>query len=103
MNTASNASPKFQLSPVQLIAGCLAAITAAVLASFFGVAGTIIGTALGSVVGTAGTALYSHSIRRTQARIRVHRIHEHAAGVPAEQAGSAASYTAGRRAPEPGQ
>ena len=25
MNTASNAGPKFELSPVQLIAGCLAA------------------------------------------------------------------------------
>lgn len=69
MNTASNAAPKFELSAVQLIAGCLAAITAAVLASFFGVAGTVIGTALGSIVGTAGTAIYSHSIRRTRARL----------------------------------
>jgi hypothetical protein len=102
MNTASNASPKFELSVVQLIAGCLAAITAAVLASFFGVAGTIIGTALGSVVGTAGTALYSHSIRRTQARLRVLHAHEQAGGALAEQAGHAASYTAGRRAPESG-
>jgi hypothetical protein len=75
MNTASNSRPKFELSPVQLIAGCLAAVTAAVLASFFGVAGTIIGTALGSIVGTAGTALYTHSIRTTQARLHTIRAH----------------------------
>jgi hypothetical protein len=79
MTTASDASPpKFELSPVNLIAGCLAAVTAAVLASFFGVAGTIIGTALGSIVGTAGTAIYTHSIRRTQRRLNTLRSH----GVP---------------------
>jgi hypothetical protein len=78
MNTASNASPKFELSPVSLIAGCLAAMTAAVLASFFGVAGTVIGTALGSIVGTAGTAIYTHSIRTTQARLHAIRTHEQA-------------------------
>jgi hypothetical protein len=80
MNSASNASPKFELSPVQVVAGCLAAVTAAVLASFFGVAGTVIGTALGSIVGTAGTAIYSHSIRRTQARLRAIQTHEAATG-----------------------
>jgi hypothetical protein len=96
MNTGANASPKFELSPVQLIAGCLAAVTAAVLASFFGVAGTIIGTALGSIVGTAGTALYSHSIRRTQARLRRLREHENAQGSDEEPA-PAAPHTGWRQ------
>jgi hypothetical protein len=70
MTTASDAPPKFELSFVQLIAGCLAAVTAAAHASFFGVAGTLIGTAIGSILGTAGTAIYSHSMWRTQARLR---------------------------------
>jgi hypothetical protein len=98
MNTASNASPKFELSPVQLIAGCLAAVTAAVLASFFGVAGTIIGTALGSIVGTAGTAIYTHSIRTTQARLHAVRTAEDAGG--AAGAGELPGDPAGERAHE---
>ncbi|MBJ7597403.1 MAG: hypothetical protein DLM67_05850 [Candidatus Nephthysia bennettiae] len=105
MNAASNASPKFELSPVQLIAGCLAAITAAVLASFFGVAGTVIGTALGSIVGTAGTALYSHSIRKTQARIRAIQAHEQLTGLrhqPVEaRPGQASAEPAGDPTHEP--
>jgi hypothetical protein len=93
MNAASNASPKLELSPVQLIAGCLAAVTAAVLASFFGVAGTVIGTALGSIVGTAGTAVYSHSIRKTQARIRAIQAHEEATGQAPERVGTPSGET----------
>jgi hypothetical protein len=100
MNTASNASPKFELSPVQLIAGCLAAVTAAVLASFFGVAGTIIGTALGSIVGTAGTALYTHSIRTTQARLHTIRTHESAGSAAAAGGGDLPADRAGERAHE---
>jgi hypothetical protein len=88
MTTATDTAPKFELSPVTLIAGCLAAVTAAVLASFFGVAGTIIGTALGSIVGTAGTAIYTHSIRRTQRRLSGLRSQEgHAPGAGAPAAG----------------
>jgi hypothetical protein len=92
MTTATDTAPKFELSPVSLIAGCLAAVTAAVLASFFGVGGTIIGTALGSIVGTAGTAIYTHSIRRTQRRLtglRSHEGHAAAAGPPAAGAPAA--------------
>jgi hypothetical protein len=88
MTTATDTAPKFELSPVTLIAGCLAAVTAAVLASFFGVAGTIIGTALGSIVGTAGTAIYTHSIRRTQRRLSGLGSHEgHAPGASAPATG----------------
>src|SRR3979411_864198 len=97
MNPASNAAPKFELSAVQLIAGCLAAITAAVLASFFGVAGTIIGTALGSIVGTGGTAIYTPSIRTPRARLHAIRAHEQAGGAPAAGDAPAASGLPGYR------
>jgi len=55
---------------VQVAAGALASVSAAVLASLFGVAGTMIGAALASVVSTVGAAIYSDSLRRTHAGIR---------------------------------
>jgi len=51
-----------QLRVPKLLAGALAAITAAVVASFFGVDGTLIGAALGSVVVASGEALYTRSL-----------------------------------------
>jgi hypothetical protein len=62
--------PRFELSATQLLATALAAITATVAASFLGVTGTVIGAALASVVSAIGTAVYSHSLRSTQARVR---------------------------------
>src|SRR3984893_8057983 len=70
MNTTTNDPPKFELSFVQLIAGCLAAITAAVIASRLGVAGTLIGTAVASIVAPVGAALYTLSIRKTHSRLQ---------------------------------
>ena len=70
MSTASDSTPRFELNVVQLIAAALAAITSAVVASFFGVAGTVIGAGIGSLVATLGTAVYAHSLRRTQTRLR---------------------------------
>ncbi len=61
--------PKLQLSLTQVIASALAAITATVAASYFGVSGTVIGAALASVVTVIGNAVYSHSIRRTRERV----------------------------------
>src|SRR4051794_22213973 len=58
------------LSPVQVTAAALASVSAAVIASLFGVAGTMIGAALASVVSTVGAAIYSDSLRRTHAGIR---------------------------------
>ena len=52
------------LSATQIAGGALAAVTATVAASFFGVAGTLIGAALGSVVSTIAAALYSTSLTR---------------------------------------
>src|SRR2546429_1356549 len=76
MDTTTNDPPKFELSFVQLIAGCLAAITAAVVASRLGVAGTLIGTAVASVVAPVGAALYTLSIRKTHARLQHIRPHQ---------------------------
>src|SRR5919107_3067852 len=59
-----------QLSALQISAGALAAVSAAVVASFFGVAGTVIGAAVASVVSTVGAAVYAESMRRTHAGLR---------------------------------
>src|SRR4051794_8987585 len=57
------------LSPVQVAAGALAAVSSAVLLSFFGVAGTLTGAALASVISTVGASLYSASLNRTKERL----------------------------------
>src|SRR4051812_50137347 len=58
------------LSPVQVAASALAAVSSAVLLSFFGVAGTLIGAALASVISTVGATGYSASLRKTSERLR---------------------------------
>jgi len=57
----------------QVLAGALAAITAAVLGSTMGVAGTVIGAGLASVVSTVGGAIYLRSIQRTRQGVRTVR------------------------------
>src|SRR5215203_1235367 len=59
------------LSVPQIAAGALAAVTAAVAASFFGVAGTLIGAALGSVVSSVAAGLYATSLSRAARVIKV--------------------------------
>ena len=63
-------APKPTLSPLQIAGSALAAATSAVVASFFGVAGTVIGAALASVVTTLSATLYSASLRKTNDRLR---------------------------------
>ncbi|GAA2541529.1 hypothetical protein GCM10010435_06270 [Winogradskya consettensis] len=48
----------------KVVAGTLAAIAAAVLGSFLGVAGTLAGAALASVVGSVGTEIFNNSLKR---------------------------------------
>ncbi|MGA5304804.1 hypothetical protein ACPCHT_33185 [Nucisporomicrobium flavum] len=48
----------------KVVAGTLAAVAAAVLGSFLGVAGTLAGAALASVVGSVGTQLFDNSLKR---------------------------------------
>ncbi len=92
------ARPRIQLSPTQVIASALAAITATVAASYLGVAGTVIGAAVASVLTVVGNAVYSHSIQRTSARVRTV---VPAAGRLAPRPAPAASETAPRRARRP--
>ena len=54
----------------QLCASTLASVSAAVVASIFGVTGTIVGAAVMSVIATTGSALYTHGIRRTGAKLQ---------------------------------
>ncbi|MDX6287070.1 MAG: hypothetical protein QOG53_2555 [Frankiales bacterium] len=61
---------KLELSPVQIIGSAIAAVAAAIVCSYFGVAGTVIGTAIASIVATTGSALYAHSMRVTQRRLQ---------------------------------
>jgi hypothetical protein len=46
------------------IAGALAAVCAAVIGSFLGVAGTLIGAAVASVIGSVGTEIYQRSLHK---------------------------------------
>jgi len=54
----------------KLVAGTLAAVSAAVIGSFLGVAGTLIGAAVASLVGGIGTELYEKSLKRGVSRIK---------------------------------
>jgi hypothetical protein len=65
--------PVFGVSVAQISSGALASVTAAVVASYFGVGGTLIGAAITSVVATLGGALYRQSIERAQARVLIRR------------------------------
>src|ERR1700722_3521125 len=58
------------LSAAQVIASVLATLSAAVAASFLGVAGTLLGAALGSVDSTMGTEIYKHYLQRSEERLR---------------------------------
>jgi hypothetical protein len=55
---------------VKLVAGTLAAVSAAVVGSFLGVAGTLIGAAVASLIGTVGTEVYARSLNRGYTRLR---------------------------------
>jgi hypothetical protein len=57
----------------QVLAGALAAVTAALIGSTMGVAGTVIGAGLASMVSTIGGALYLRSIERTTKGVRTVR------------------------------
>jgi hypothetical protein len=62
-----------QLSAVQIAAGALATVSSAVVASFLGVAGTLVGAALASVISTICATLYSESLKKTNERLRAVR------------------------------
>jgi hypothetical protein len=59
-----------RINLVAIIAGTLASISAAVVASYFGVAGTLIGTAVVSIVSSLGAALYAGLLGASAARVQ---------------------------------
>lgn len=68
--TEEKKTRKLEIRPTQLVAGALAAVTAAFLGSTLGVAGTVIGAGVASLVSTLGSAFYQHSLDRTGASLR---------------------------------
>ncbi len=54
----------------QVAASALAAVSAALISSTFGVAGTLIGAAIASIVASVGSTLYLASLRSTNERLR---------------------------------
>jgi hypothetical protein len=61
---------KTDLNAAHVAAAALAAVTAAVIGSELGAAGTVIGAAGASVVTTVGTAVYQTSLERSRQRVR---------------------------------
>lgn len=59
-----------KFSARQILASAAGAVIAALIASIFGVKGTIIGVAIGSAVATLGTALVAQSIERGQEAVK---------------------------------
>jgi hypothetical protein len=51
------------------IAGALAAVCAAVVGSFLGVAGTLVGAAVASIIGSVGTEIYARSLKRGREKL----------------------------------
>jgi uncharacterized membrane protein YgcG len=62
--------PRFDLSVPKILAGALAAASAAVAASWLGVAGTVLGAVVASIVVSITSAVYSHPIEKSTQVIR---------------------------------
>ncbi|HEX2300751.1 MAG TPA: hypothetical protein VHH34_19975 [Pseudonocardiaceae bacterium] len=77
---------KNNLNMTQVAAAALAAVTAALLGSQLGAAGTLIGAAGASVVTTVGTALYSASLERSRERVRA--LAQRTRALPTSRAGA---------------
>jgi hypothetical protein len=80
-----------QLHVSRLLAGALAAVSGAVVASFFGVEGTLIGAALVSLLVAPAEAVYTHSLasaHKVARRSLVRRVGEQAG--PSEEGASEA-------------
>lgn len=61
---------RIDLSFTKIVAGALAAMTAAALGSRLSVAGTVIGAALASIIAAVASALYTASLAHTQAKVK---------------------------------
>lgn len=61
---------RFTLSATQVMASMAAAVTAALVGSRLGVAGTVVGAGLASVISVVGGAIFGHSILLTRKRVK---------------------------------
>ena len=95
----------FGLSVIQIVASTAAAVTAAVIGSRLGVAGTLTGAALASIVSAVGAAVYGHSLLVTRRHMtKALRLVRPTAAAPTTLAGTttpAATRAAGRRTSRP--
>jgi hypothetical protein len=64
------ARARLNLTTSQVAASALAACCASIVASYLGVAGTVIGAAVGSVVATTGAAIYGHLFRTGSRKLK---------------------------------
>lgn len=99
-----------RINPVAIIAGALASLSAAVVASYFGVAGTLIGAAVVSVVSSLAAALYAGLLGRGQGLVQrtattvlhpSNRTEKHS--VPNRPAAGPPEGAAGASAPDSGE
>jgi hypothetical protein len=102
---------RVQLSAVQVAASALASVSAAVVASLFGVTGTVVGAGLVAILSTTGSAIYSSSMKHTSDQLRRAREQLLTARVGENRSGTTRSSTAvldrperllGRRSQSPG-
>ncbi len=70
VSPAPQREQKIELSIPRVLAGALAAASAAVAASWLGIAGTVTGAVIASVMVSVGTALYAHPLERSSQRLR---------------------------------
>ena len=95
---------RFGLSVIQIVASTAAAVTAAVIGSRLGVAGTLTGAALASIVSAVGAAVYGHSLLVTRRHMtKALRLVRPTGATPTTPAGAtpAATGAAGRRPSRP--
>jgi hypothetical protein len=86
------------ITPTQVLASALAAVTAAFLGSTLGVAGTVIGAGVASLVSTIGSAVYQRSLDRTGTTLRSKVVEVRRHGRSPDAAASAAPNTAAKPA-----
>lgn len=84
---------RLEINWVRSAGSALGAVSAAVLLSTVGAAGTLIGAALGSLVITIGGAIYSHSLERTRQRV----VGARSRGTPREAASGTQAQMANAR------
>src|SRR6478609_5913722 len=67
---AAEEAQRLSLSATQIMASMAAAVTAAIVGSTLGVAGTVIGAGLASVISVVGSAIIGHSILLTRKQVK---------------------------------